>query len=68
MERLKKITGELPAGDLERAQRYSGKGVTETARAAVKQFASRQAQLELLKYRAKVRFELTMDEMKYDGE
>jgi hypothetical protein len=65
-EQVRKITVEVPVRDLESAQRYSGGGVTETVRAALRDYASRQAQADLLKYRGKVRFTLSLEDMKYD--
>ena len=62
----KKVTIELPEGDLARAMDYSGQGVTETLRTALRQYVSREAQRWLLNYRGKVKFTLTLDEMKYD--
>jgi hypothetical protein len=68
MDSLKKITVQVPEHDLEMAQAFTGEGVTETVRAALKKLASMRAQQELLKLRGKVKFSLTLDEMRYDGE
>jgi hypothetical protein len=65
---LRKITVEVPAHDLEMAQELTGGGVTETVRAGLKKLASIQAQQRLLKLRGKVKFTLTLDEMRYDRE
>jgi hypothetical protein len=65
---LRKITVEVPADDLAAAQAYTGEGVTETVRAALKRLASIQAQQELRKLRGKVTFSLSVDDMKYDRE
>jgi len=65
---LRKITVEVPAGDLAAAQAYTGGGVTETVRAGLKRLASMKAQQELLKLRGKVRFSMTLDELRYDRE
>lgn len=64
--RTKKVTIELPAGDLASAMDYSGQGLTETLRTALRQYVSGEAQRRLLNYRGKVKFTLTLDEMKYD--
>lgn len=68
MEQLRKITVEVPAGDLERAQEFTGAGVTETVRAALRKLASIRAQQRLRSLRGKVTFDLTLDEMRYDRE
>jgi hypothetical protein len=68
MDELRKITVQVPERDLEAAQAYTGEGVTETVRAALKKLASMRAQRELLKYQGKVKFSMTLAEMKYDRE
>jgi hypothetical protein len=68
MNRLKKITVEVPENDLTLARKYTGKGVTETVRAALKKLASMQAQHELSKLRGTVKFAMTLDELRYDRE
>ena len=66
MKEFRKITLQVPEQDLAMAQAYTGEGVTETVRAALKKLASMKAQRELLKLRGKVKFSLTSDELKYD--
>jgi hypothetical protein len=66
MDELRKITVQVPEQDLAMAQAYTGEGVTETVRAALKKLASMKAQRELLKLRGKVKFSQTSDELKYD--
>ncbi len=66
MDELRKITVQVSERDLELAQELTGEGVTETVRAALKKLASIRAQQRLLSYRGKVKFKLTLDEMKYD--
>jgi hypothetical protein len=68
MGELRKITVQVPADDLAMAQAYTGEGVTETVRAALKRLASMKAQQELLALRGKVKFALTSDELKYERE
>ena len=68
MGELRKITVQVPEDVLEKAQAYTGEGVTETVRTALKKLASIKAQHELLKLRGKVKFSLTSDELKYDRE
>ncbi len=65
---MRKITVEVPAHDLEMAQQLTRGGVTETVRAGLKKLASIQAQQRLLKLRGKIKFSLTLDEMRYDRE
>ena len=65
---LRKITVQVPERDLEMAQAYTGKGVTETVRAALKKLASMQAQKRLLELRGKVRFSMSVEDMRYDRE
>ncbi len=55
---LRKITVQVPADDLAKAQELTGEGVTETVRAALKKLAQARAQRELLKYRGKVKFSM----------
>ncbi len=68
MGAMKKITVEVPADDLAAAQALTGEGVSDTVRAALKKLASIQAQQELAKLRGKVKFALTLDELRYDRE
>jgi hypothetical protein len=68
MSELRKITVQVPEQDLAAAQAYTGEGVTETVRAALKKLASLRAQQELLKLRGKVKFSMTRDELKHDRE
>jgi hypothetical protein len=68
MGELRKITVQVPEEDLAMAQAYTGEGVTETVRTALKKLASMKAQRELLTLRGKVKFALTSDELKYDRE
>lgn len=65
---MKKITVEVPEHDLAMAQQLTGAGVTETVRAGLKKLASIQAQQRLLKLRGRVKFDLTLEEMRYDRE
>jgi hypothetical protein len=66
MREPRKITVQVSEKDLALAQRLTGEGVTETVRAALKKLASIQAQQELLKLRGRVKFESTLDELRYD--
>lgn len=68
MGEFRKITVQVPERDLEMAQQLTGEGVTETVREGLKRLASAGAQQRLLKLRGKVKFSLTLDEMRYDRE
>ncbi|MDE2182554.1 MAG: hypothetical protein KGJ78_05980 [Alphaproteobacteria bacterium] len=65
---MRKITVEVPEQDLEKAQAFTGQGVTETVRAGLKKLASIRAQQELRKLRGKVKFSMSLDELRYDDE
>lgn len=67
-DQVRKITVEVPVGDLKRAQELTGEGITETVRAGLKKLANIQAQRRLLEMRGKVKFSLTLEEMRYDRE
>ncbi len=68
MDALRKITVQVPERDLEMAQELTGQGVTETVRTALKKLASIRAQQRLLKLRGKVKFSMTLDELRHDRE
>jgi hypothetical protein len=66
METARKITVEVPVELLEKAQRASGSGVTQTVRTGLQLVAASQAYARLRQLRGKVRFTLTSDELKDD--
>ena len=66
MGELRKVTVQVAKDDLAMAQAYTGAGVTDTIRMALKKLASMKAQHELLKLRGKVKFSMTSDELKHD--
>jgi hypothetical protein len=68
MGEMRKITVDVPADDLAAAQAFTGAGVTETVRAALKKLRALQAQQRALELRGKVQFDMTWQEMKYDRE
>ncbi len=68
MADMRKITVEVPCEVLESAQAFTGEGVTETVRAALKKLASMQAQRELLKLRGTFKFSIDLDELRQDRE
>jgi hypothetical protein len=66
MAKARKITVEVPADLLERAQRASGAGVTQTVRAGLQLMAASEAYARLLRFRGKVRFSRSVEELKDD--
>ena len=66
MEAARKITVEIPADLLERAQRASGGGITQTVRTGLQLVAASQAYAKLRRLRGKVRFEATLEDLKAD--
>ena len=68
MVEMRKITVDVPADDLAAAQEFTGAGVTETVRTALKRLRSIRAQQRALELRGKVKFSMTLDEMRYDRE
>jgi hypothetical protein len=68
MGEMRKITVEVAKKDLEHAQSYSGQGVTETIRHALKKYVTLEAQRELRKLRGTFRFSIDLDELRADRE
>jgi len=68
MAELRKITVQVPEGDLRRAQELTGEGVTETIRLALQKLAQLHAQHEATKLRGKVKFSMSVDALRYDRE
>jgi hypothetical protein len=66
MEKARKITVEVPVQLLEKAQRASGAGITQTVRAGLQLMAASEAYARLLKFRGKVRFSRSVAEHKDD--
>jgi hypothetical protein len=66
MEKARKITVEVPAQLLEKAQRASGAGITQTVRAGLQLMAASEAYARLLQFRGKVRFSRSVEELKDD--
>jgi hypothetical protein len=62
----RKITVEIPAELLEKAQEASGTGITQTVRAGLQLVAASQAYARLRQMRGKVRFSRTLAELKTD--
>lgn len=68
MNEPRKITVEVSDELLGRAQGYSGEGVTETVREALRHYVSFSAQQKARKLRGKVKFSLSLEELRYDRE
>jgi hypothetical protein len=66
MSAARKITVEIPDDLLERAQRATGAGVTQTVRAGLQLLAASQSYSRLRKLRGKVKFSRTLAELKAD--
>jgi hypothetical protein len=68
MSAVRKITVEVPADDLDRAQAFTGEGVTETVRAGLKRLAQIKVQQDFRKLRGSVKFALSLEELRRDRE
>jgi hypothetical protein len=66
MEAARKITVEVPADLLEKAQRASGGGITQTVRTGLQLVAASEAYARLRQLRGKVHFTRTFAELKAD--
>jgi len=66
MKAARKITVEVPAELLEKAQRAEGTGITQTVRTGLQLVAASQAYARLRQLRGKVRFSPTLAELKAD--
>lgn len=65
-ETTRKITVEVPPELLDKAQRASGSGVTQTVRAGLQLVAASEAYARLRHFRGKVRFSRTFADLKTD--
>lgn len=66
MGTARKITIEVPPDLLDKAQRASGEGITQTVRTGLQLVAASGAYARLRKLRGKVRFSRTLAELKSD--
>jgi len=66
MPTARKITVEIPPDLLKRAQRASGKGITQTVRAGLELIAAADAYDRLLQMKGKVRLSQTWQDLKDD--
>jgi hypothetical protein len=66
MEAARKITVEISAALLEKAQRASGSGITQTVRTGLELLAASQAYDRMREFRGKIHFNRTIAEIKDD--
>jgi len=66
MGKARKITIEVPPDLLDKAQRATGAGITQTIRAGLQLVAASQTYARLRQLRGKVRFSRTLAEIKAD--
>jgi hypothetical protein len=66
METVRKITVEVPLDLLDKAQKSSGTGITQTVRTGLQLVAASQTYARLRQLRGKVRFSRTLAELKTD--
>lgn len=66
MDETRKITVEVPSDLLERAQSFTGEGVTETVRSGLKKLDALRAQQEFRRLRGTYKFGLGLDELRED--
>jgi hypothetical protein len=66
MKTVRKITVDIPLELLQRAQRASGSGITQTVRTGLRLLAASQTYDRLRQFRAAVRFTRKSSELKAD--
>ncbi len=66
METARKITVEVPSNLLEKAQKASGTGITQTVRSGLQLVAASRTYARLRQLRGKVHFTCTMAELNAD--
>jgi len=66
MSTARKITVEVPERLLQKAQRASGTGITQTVRAGLEIMAASQAYARLRQLKGRIRFSRTAAELKAD--
>ncbi len=66
MQKARKITVEIPPELLDKAQRASGVGITQTVRTGLQLVAASETYSKLLGLRGKVRFTRTAADLKVD--
>ncbi len=68
MTAMRKTTARLPAGLLDAAQAYTGKGVTETLRLGLEALAYQRFYAGMRELRGKLKFDMDLDELREDRE
>jgi hypothetical protein len=66
MKAARKITIEVPADLLEKAQEASGEGITQTVRTGLRLVAASNAYAKVRELRGKVKFSLSWEQLKDD--
>ena len=66
MKKARKITVHVPQDLLEKAQKASGAGITKTVRTSLQLMAASRTYARLRQLRGKVRFSLSLAELKDD--
>jgi len=66
MQDTRKITAHLPKDLLQRAQRATGKGITDTLREGLELLSAREAGRRLRALRGKVKFSVDLVELRRD--
>jgi hypothetical protein len=66
MKPARKITVEVPSDLLDKAQKATGAGITQTVRTGLQLVAASQAYARLRQLRGKVRFSRTLADLKAD--
>ena len=66
METARKITVQIPRDLLEKAQKASGTGITQTVRTGLQLVAASRTYARLRQFRGKVHFARTLGELKAD--
>lgn len=65
-DQTRKITVHVPAALLAAAQSETGEGVTETVRKGLELLKRARAYKELAKLRGKIKFDLSLDDIRHD--
>jgi hypothetical protein len=68
MTKMTKITVTVPADMLAQAQEFTGAGIAETVRRGLADLAARQAQQRILAMKGKVKFDVTVEQIKAERE
>jgi hypothetical protein len=68
MKTAKKITVHIPEDLLDKAQKSTGQGITETVRLGLQLVAASRAYQELKSLKGKVKFSVSIDKLREDRE